>query len=248
MNKPLIIILSILSIAVASCSNDDEPGMPDNAISLNMTIGGRQATIGGSDVYINSASNFTSSYCGIADLGRKGGFNRNPNLSQLAQEVAVMPGNYYQIVLSRDIKTVAGERAFPANTNFYNVYVDSWIYDKDNDISGAKVTYAECYPAVRQLPEWDSETDVKLTLGNGEFPETASYSFPKGCVIDSYVSTSNIGSVYDDLEATLDINVNGNTVAFSNSAWTPGGKVRVVLLVRYESVYSRVILNVESSI
>lgn len=116
MNKPLIIILSILSIAVVSCSNDDEPGMPDNAISLNMTIGDRQVTIGGSDVYINSASNFTSSYCGIADLGRKGGFNRNPNLSQLAQEVAVTPGNYYQIVLARDVKTVAGERAFPTNT------------------------------------------------------------------------------------------------------------------------------------
>ena len=135
MNKLLITLFSFLAIAVVSCSDDDEPKMPTNAIALNMMIGDSETTIGGSDVFINASNNFTSYDCGIADLGRKGGFNQNPNLSQLAQEIAVTPGNFYQIVLANKVQTVAGDRALPINTNYYNVYVDSWIYDKDKDFT-----------------------------------------------------------------------------------------------------------------
>ena len=75
MNKLLITLFSFLAIAVVSCSDDDEPKMPTNAIALNMMIGDSETTIGGSDVFINASNNFTSYDCGIADLGRKGGFN-----------------------------------------------------------------------------------------------------------------------------------------------------------------------------
>ena len=50
MNKLLITLFSFLAIAVVSCSDDDEPKMPTNAIALNMMIGDSETTIGGSDV------------------------------------------------------------------------------------------------------------------------------------------------------------------------------------------------------
>lgn len=109
----LIALVTLLTIEVVSCSKIDEPQMPVNAISLNMMIGDSETTIGGSDVYINTSNNFTTLCCGIADLGKKGGFNNNPNLTQIAQEVAVIPGNYYQITLAEDIQTIAGARAYP---------------------------------------------------------------------------------------------------------------------------------------
>lgn len=109
----LIALVTLLTIEVVSCSKIDEPQMPVNAISLNMMIGDSETTIGGSDVYINTSNNFTTLCCGIADLGKKGGFNNNPNLTQITQEVAVIPGNYYQITLAEDIQTIAAARAYP---------------------------------------------------------------------------------------------------------------------------------------
>ena len=46
MNKLLITLFSFLAIAVVSCSDDDEPKMPTNAIALNMMIGDSETTIG----------------------------------------------------------------------------------------------------------------------------------------------------------------------------------------------------------
>lgn len=132
-------MFSVLAITAVSCSDSDEPKMPANAISLNMMAGDSETTIGGSDVFVNASNNFTTNNCGIAVLGKKGGLDRTPNLSQLAQEVAVTPGDFYQIFLAGNIRTVAGVRSIPINTNYYNVYVDSWIYDKEKDIAGAKV-------------------------------------------------------------------------------------------------------------
>lgn len=246
MKKILITLISFLAVTAVSCSDDDEPKIPDNALSLNMMIGDSESSIGGSDVYINSSNNFTSKNCGIADLGKNGGLNQNPSISQIAQKMAVTPGNFYQIVLAGDVKTVAGARAIPINANYYNAYVDSWIYDKENDIVGARINYAECYPEVEQLPEWNKEINIKLQTKNGSTPESAVYSFPKGCKIDDYVEVYNFE--YSNMKETLNIDVADNTVTFSNNRWTPGGKVEVILLVRYENTYTRIIMDVESSI
>lgn len=91
MNKLLITLFSFLAIAVVSCSDDDEPKMPTNAIALNMMIGDSETTIGGSDVFINASNNFTSYDCGIADLGRKGGFNQNPIYRSLPRRLRLRP-------------------------------------------------------------------------------------------------------------------------------------------------------------
>ena len=246
MNKLFVTLLALICITATSCSSD-EPKMPTNAITLNMMAGNNRTTLGESDVYINNSNNFTTSYCGIADLGKKGGFNKNPDLSQLAQEVAVTPGTYYQVVLAREILTVGGVRALPVNSTYYNVYVDSWIYNKNNDIEGAKISYAECDPVTKDLPEWDSEIEVTLKPEKKDpNTETASYSFPKRCVIDKYLEIT--GDKKSHLSECLRCEVKSNSISFTNSGWTPGGRAKVVAMVRNESVYTRVAFNVESSL
>lgn len=241
MNKLLITLFSFLAIAVVSCSDDDEPKMPTNAIALNMMIGDSETTIGGSDVFINASNNFTSYDCGIADLGRKGGFNQNPNLSQLAQEIAVTPGNFYQIVLANKVKTVAGERALPINTNYYNIYVDSWIYDKDKDIAGAKISYTECYPEIKQFPEWDSQ--VSVTPIDNDYYYKASYAFPKGCNIDKNVD-AYFTDGYQDRTDELEFEIKENQIIITYP-YSSSHKPDVRLYIRYESVYTRVSLAFE---
>ncbi|MDE6270460.1 MAG: DUF5036 family protein [Muribaculaceae bacterium] len=243
MKKILAPLFALSALLAVSCSNDDEPDIPNDAIALNLAVDDSRSTVGGSDVYINSSLNFTTSQCGIADFGRKGGLNRNPGLTQIAQEVAATPGNYYQVTLARDIRTVAGARAYPLNASYYNVYVDSWIYDKSNDISGAKISYTECFPQTDRLPGWDE--DIAVSLVSGPYSQTATYTFPKGCAIDEDIDVYYIDGHYD-FASNLEVVVEGNQIKFTNTAYTPDSKARAVVLVRHDSVYTRVNLIVGS--
>ena len=247
MKKHLTTLLCAFSLLLISCSND-EPQIPTNAITVNMMIGDSETTIGGSDVYINTSNNFTTSYCGIADFGTKGSFNQNPNLTQIAQEVAVTPGNYYQIVNSKDISTVAGERAYPINTNYYNVYVDSPIYDKENDVCGAKVKYAECFPAVSDkiLPKWGSTFALYLQAWNS-YEELATYMFQKNVEIDKNYRIYDVDGD-TNLMDNLEVMIQGNVIEFSNKSFTPNSKAEVVVFVRHESLYTEVHFIITSSI
>ncbi len=244
MRNIIIPFLSVSCLFISACSSNDEPKIPANTITLNMmndTEG--QTTIGGSDVYINSANNFTTNTCGIVNLGSNGNFNQNPNLSQIAQEVAVIPGDYYQIVLASDIKNIAGQRAYPLNTNFYSVYVDSWIYDKDKEISGAKIEYAECFPETKKLPDWDSVINIELHSGWNDQNEYATYSFAPDVEIDPYFEIYDFE--YSDLSDYLKVDSSRNLMTFTNTS-NHRGKVEIIVRVRYESIFSRVHLIVKS--
>lgn len=46
----------------------------------------------------------------------------------------------------------------------------------------------------------------------------------------------------------LEIDVDDNSISFSNSSWSPNGNVEVILLVRYDNTYTRVHMNVESTL
>ncbi len=239
MNRSAILTIIIACLAFASCSSDDEPKIPTNAISLNLTRDGG-TTIGGSDVYMNNSDNFTTQYCAIADLGQKSGFNRNPVLTQLAQEVAVTPGNYYQIMVADDIRNVAGERAYPLDANFYNLHVDSWLYDKNNDLAGAKVTYAECFPEDSRLPKWDENLEIVIDPAHDG---VGTYTFGKDCHIDSDIKVSSVNN--SSLHEFLQFEVDDNKLTVSNK-WALSGVVKAVVLVRHESVYTRVNFTITS--
>ncbi len=246
MNKLSVSLFALLAISTAACGNDDEPKIPSNALALNMMMGDRETAIGGSDVIINESGNFNTSRCAIADLGTKGEFNKNPNLTQIAQNVAINPGNFYQITLVNDIETVAEARAMPLNANYYNVYVDSWIYNKDNDIVGAKIEYAESYPQYKNLPEWGKTIDLKLNKNKAQTEENAAYSFPKGCKIDREYDIDYQKGSYD-LARNLNVEIKDNQIKFSNTYPASGGTVPVKVLVRYESTYTKVYFNVKTS-
>lgn len=239
MSKFTILPIVIACLAFTSCSSDDEPKIPTNAISLNLTRDA-STTIGGSDVYMNKSDNFTTQYCAIADLGQKSGFNRNPVLTQLAQEVAVTPGNYYQIMVADDIRNVAGEPAYPLDANFYNLYVDSWLYDKNTDIAGAKITYAQCYPEDSHLPKWDENLEIILDPSHDG---VGTYAFGKDCHIDSDIRVSSDNN--SDLYKFLKFEVDDNKLSVSNK-WAINGVVKAVVLVRHESLYTRVNFTIAS--
>ena len=247
LNRLIFIFISLACMALAACS-DDEPKIPDNAITLNMMNSDNGKTfIGGSDVYINSANNFVSSKCGIVDLGKKGSFSQNPDLTQIAYEMAVTPGNFYQIVLANDVRDIAGERAVSINADYYNLYVDSWLYDSDKEISGAKVRYAECSPKTDKLPAWDNSYPIFLkSWDDNNYAEAATYNFEKGVVIDSDYSVYNVEGY--DLANSLQVKITDNKIEFSNKSYTPSGKAKVVMYVRYGRLYTRVQFLVSSSI
>lgn len=246
LNRFITPVICAICLIITACGND-EPQIPVNAITLNlMNRDNGGTTVGGSDVYIDGANNFVSSSCGIVDLGRKGNLNQNPNLTQVAQEIAVTPGNFYQIIPARDIRKIADARAFPLTGNYYNLYVDSWIYDSDKAISGAKIRYAECTPSTDKLPEWDTTYPVYLKSHSDIYVEEATFSFGKNVRIDS---DYDVYGIYDsNLSSCLDIKITDNKIEFSNSSYTPGGKAEVVFNVRYESLYTRVHFIVSSSI
>ena len=89
--------------------------------------------------------------------------------------------------LFRPLKS-AGARAFPITETYYNLYVDSWIYDSDKEISGAKVQYAECTPSIGMniLPEWNTSFPVYLKFGDdNKYAEHATHTFDKNVKIDA---------------------------------------------------------------
>lgn len=240
MNKLTILSIIISCLAFTACSSDDEPKIPTNAISLNLTRDA-STTIGGSDVYMDKSDNFTTQYCAIANLGQKSGFNKNPELSQLAQEVAVIPGNYYQIMVADDIRNVAGERAYPLDAGFYNLHVDSWLYDKNSDIAGAKIIYAQCFPEDSRLPKWDE--NLEIVIDPSVHDGAGTYTFEKDCHIDSDIRVSSDNN--SDLPEFLKFEVDDNKLSVSNK-WALSGVVKAVVLVRHESVYTRVNFTITS--
>ena len=46
MKKILFTLISFLAVTAVSCSDNDEPSIPENAISLNVVIGDNESTIG----------------------------------------------------------------------------------------------------------------------------------------------------------------------------------------------------------
>ena len=130
--------------------------------------------------------------------------------------------------------------ALPINTNYYNVYVDSWIYDKDKDIAGAKISYTECFPEVKQLPEWDSHfSGTHQNDGYGK--ERATFTFSKGCHIDKNVD-AYFTDGYNNLTDELEFEIKENQIVITYPYLT-SHQPDVRLLIRYESVYTRVLLT-----
>lgn len=236
MNKSSILAIILVCLSGLAACKSDEPEIPANALSLNMlnSDNGR-TTISGTDVFINEANNFCSRQFVITDLGSKGGFSSRPNLAQLSQEVAVIPGHYYQIFEDRRVDYIAGSNAFPISQTFYNVYADSWLYDKDNNITGVLIKFAGTKPSAEGLP--DPGTEYILYMhDNFDNVERAKYSFPKNFYIDSSYNLNPDNA----FEGRLEIGILDNTITFANRAYAPASRAKVTVNVRNGYTFSSV--------
>lgn len=161
-NLFLVAIILMSTINFISCDKDDDVKEPQGAVAVNMLNESNGKTLlGTSDVYIDKANNFTSNWCAIARLGKKNGLqNADPLLQNLADKVAVEPGNCYQIFNENALyRFPSGEYALNIDADYYNVFVASQIKQDDKTI-GANVKYALQKVPKHGLPEYDKNIGV----------------------------------------------------------------------------------------
>lgn len=178
MKKTILLpmLLAAVWLAGTSCSDDDAPHDPADAVALNMLDEENGKTLlGESDVYINNANNFHGSQSLIAEVGRSNGVGAAsaPRLENLVREAAVTPGHLYQVFDARTIRDFpSGTRAVLADAGYYRLYVESALTGP-NGVTGARIKYVLVYPDKRGLP------DDGYLLGQVSHPlESVAYELP----------------------------------------------------------------------
>lgn len=152
-----ILLLFLCTINFISCSGDDDAKDPSGTITLNMLNEENGKTLlGTSDTYINKSNNFKASSNYIADVGNVSGIGVNiePQINNLAQEIAVTSGHFYQIFDRATLRDFpSGKRAVQINAGYYKAYVVSPIVN-NSIITGSVVKYVLAYPDTKGLPEY----------------------------------------------------------------------------------------------
>ncbi len=242
----LAALFCMTGISVTSCSSDDDMfyNYPESVISLNMMNESNGNTkLADSNVYINNADNFTSTSTSavIAPLGTNGGFTALPALSQLASEVAVIPGEFYQVFNDKDVRMFAsGKRALSVDASYYNLYVASWINDDNGKHIGAKVSYNIESLENTTLPAWN-ETACTLIHGIGA---NSSWVEPEDGAVCKFPAGSEINVDYNGWENYITIEVEGNVVTARFTNNRPRESGQAYLYVRDGSFYTRATVNI----
>jgi hypothetical protein len=163
----MLLGVALFSVVVVSCEKNDDPGDPVGTVMINMMNEDNGKTIlGNSDIYIDSANNFYSSWCLMTNLGKRSGLGGlpAPSLDNLSDRMAVEEGCAYQVFKAQAIREFpSGILAIDISADYYNVYVPSFI-KKGDDVAGAVVKYVLMNNIpVNGLPEY--ETNIgKLSL------------------------------------------------------------------------------------
>ncbi|MDR0891873.1 MAG: DUF5036 family protein [Mediterranea sp.] len=162
MRRYRLAIFTLLAISTScwiSCDKEDDTADPPEAITLNMMneLNGK-TFLESSALYINKANNFTSnsSVCAIKDAGEAFGIGAKKELdvNQLAPEVAVVPGHFYQVFTRDDVYEFPSKQsAIKVGSICYQVYVSSNLSEGRTNI-GAKVKYLIKTPNDNSLPPW----------------------------------------------------------------------------------------------
>lgn len=234
------------TLTTTSCSSDDDDYYtPENVILLNMMNEANGKTmLGESGVYINNADNFTSGtgISSITDLGQRGGYGASPDLALLVKEVAVTPGNFYQVFDHSDIRMFAsGKRALSVNASYYNLYAGEWIFDSEGSHAGVKVSYNIMQPDNNiGLPTWDYSigtlTHHEMSNSSWVSPESVSYTFPQN---------SEINVDYNYWEDYLSIDIEGSTVTASINNMRPRHSGKAYVYARSGNLFTRTVINIE---
>lgn len=243
-NNLVILILTAFTLGTIlySCSNDEWEGDPAGTITLNMmNADNGKTTLGNTNTYINTANNFYSANDFIAEIGKTYGVGEKttPYISNLAHEVAVTPGYSYQIFESSALREFpSGKLAVNKGSEYYQVYVSSYINDINDQPKGAVVKYITSYPNNTSLPESDQ---LIGTFNNIE--DQLSVKIPKGaeCVLGekSYEDTSSVFDMWIDGTAL-------NIVLMKAPNYTKGPWGTYYIYIRSNDVYTKVEVEVHS--
>lgn len=233
------LLLFTMGMSFGSCSDDDDVKDPSDTISLNMLNEDNGKTLlGTSDVYINRSNNFKTSSSYLTDIGPTSGVGvkTEPQINNLAQEVAVTPGHLYQIFDKETLRDFpSGKRAVQIEAAYYKAYVVSPIVN-NTLTTGGVIKYILAYPDTKGLPEYGHN------IGNLNYPgDNIEFVLPKEV---EYVFEEHWGSEEDgafNVQATNG-KLNITLLKSSNNAYGPYGTYKIY--VRLENIFSVVKVNV----
>ena len=159
---------------------------------------------------------------------------------RLGDVISFNSGSQYGVVCEADdVQTFpSGRKAIAQNSLVYRFYVDSWIEDKDKNITGANVQFLLGEPDEESaLPAWESRlATVTWNYDKGE-SATVSLKFPT-----ADIEVLPLGNT-EDQDYGLLYQVSGKTVTFyMEMNW---GLTEYRFDVRYKNTYSRVTVPVD---
>lgn len=234
--------LLLCALCFTACSDDDDIYLfPEGTASLRMMNEDNGRTLlGNSDVYITSEGNFSSDASPLFDMGPCKGIGdiRMPDFINMAPSVAVEPGHGY-VVCNADYVTQfpSGTYAIAENSNVYRVYVDTWIRDKEDNITGANVRFLLGKPA-NGMPAWDSTAGTIYFVRMADRIEPVRIELPERDIEVEYLG---------DADQLLTHSVSGRTLTITmQDFYIPGSDhAEYSLLVRSGHVYTQIKVEAE---
>ena len=163
---------------------------------------------------------------------------RMPDFINMAPSVAVEPGHGY-VVCNADYVTQfpSGTYAIAENSNVYRVYVDTWIRDKEDNITGANVRFLLGKPA-NGMPAWDSTAGTIYFVRMADRIEPVRIELPERDIEVEYLG---------DADQLLTHSVSGRTLTITmQDFYIPGSDhAEYSLLVRSGHVYTQIKVEAE---
>ena len=243
MKKIKIIGALLCALCLAACSNDDDIDLfPEGTASLRMMNEDNGRTLlGNSDVYITKDGNFSSDQYPLFDMGERKGISdiNMPDFTNMAPSVAVEPGHGYVVCNANDVLFFSDSRtyAIAENANVYRIYVDTWIRDQEDNITGANVRFLLGKPT-DGMPAWDSTAGTIYMVRPTDRIEPVRIDLPEGDIEVKYLG--------DDTQ-TLTHSISGRTLTITKQDfYIPGSDhAEYSLLVRSGHVYTRLTVRAE---
>lgn len=183
--------LLLCALCFTACSDDDGIDLfPEGTASLRMMNEDNGRTLlGNSDVYITREGNFASDASPLFDMGQCRGIGdiRLPDFVNMAPAVAVEPGHGYVVCNADYVRQFpSGTYAIAEYSDVYRVYVDTWIRDKEDNITGANVRFLLGKPA-NGMPAWDGTAGTIYFVRRADRIEPVRIDLPESDIEVEYL-------------------------------------------------------------
>lgn len=169
------IACSVIALTISSCGKIDKiERFPEGTSMIKMMDednGG--TTLGNSNVYMTSSGNFKSNNLPILDCGKKSGIGDIglPDFTNMAPEVAVIPGHGYVICDSDNVKEFPSrKKAIREDALMYRVYVDSWIQTDGKNVGPMSISCLAALWNTGRCRKWTATSEHSLSTWSAISP------------------------------------------------------------------------------